>query len=116
MSRKFRAEQHVHIHGWECGTEIELKIVARFSMTPHIRASLDGPEELPQPLDTQIEFFRRVGRELKPVVLPPWIEDEFIDSTSFQDWLSREAEDQMLADAEYAAEARAEDMRERGDA
>ncbi len=50
---KFTARQAVHISGWECGTEIELTMVATFTVTKFIPASNDGPaEDLPLILRT----------------------------------------------------------------
>lgn len=101
MHRKFRAEQTISIMGEQCGTEIELMMVVNYMMTDHIKASLDGPEELPQPEVEQVRFFLKVAdRPASEVIVPAWLEDKFHDEIN--NWLTSEAEAEMEAEAEYS--------------
>lgn len=107
---KYRAEQDICISGWECGTEIEMKLVVEYSMTEHYPASDDGPEEFPQPDDITLRFFRK-GIE---VDLPSWVEEEFVNSDEFTSWLIAEADETNLCAAEDAADHKSEMMRDEG--
>lgn len=108
---KYRAEQDISISGFECGTEIECKMVVAYAMTEHFPASDSGPEELPQPEIEGIRFFRKREKVAVEIVLPPFIEDAFLDSDEFKSWLASEASDTDEAARDRAAEDRREELR-----
>jgi hypothetical protein len=97
---KYRAEQDICISGWECGTEVALKMVVKFTMTDHYSASDSGPEEFPQPEIEHMRFFRKHEAVAVEIVVPP-----------FMSWLAGEARETEEYQRDCAAEARAEDMR-----
>lgn len=105
---KYRAEQTINISGWECGTEIECKMVVAYRMTEHVPASDNGPEELPQPEVDSLRFFLKRGQVAVEVSMRSFIEDAFANSDGFKSWLASEAAD---AD-EYARDLAAELRRE----
>lgn len=105
---KYRAEQAVHISGWECGTEIECKMVVAYQMTEHVPASDNGPEEVPRPEVDSIGFFLKRGAAAVEVAMRSFIEDAFTNSESFKSWLASEAADSDQYAREQAADARCE--------
>lgn len=105
---KYRAEQTINISGWECGTEIECKMVVAYRMTEHVPASDDGPEELPQPEVDSLRFFLKRGHAAVEVSMRSFIEDAFTNSESFKSWLTCEAADADEYASEQAADARRE--------
>lgn len=109
MKHVYRAEQVVSISGFECGTEIELKMVVAFRVNPGCKASISGPEEEPTPEVLTVRFLDG-SDEIK---LPWSIEDRFTSNTSgFHNWLLGEAADQYQRAVEDAADARREMLRE----
>ena len=110
MSRKYRAEQSVAINGWDCGTEIELKMVVNFTVHAGSKATeIDPPEEPSVEIDS-IRFFD--GND--ELTLPWSIGDRFISEDGFKSWLLSEAAETEEYARECAAEARAEDARLEG--
>lgn len=105
---KYRTEQDISISGWECGTEIECKMVVTYTMTEYVPASLNGPEESPQPEVESLRFFLKRGQVAVEVSMRSFIEDAFTNSDGFRSWLASEARD---AD-EYAREQAADASRE----
>ena len=108
MTNIFRAEQDIAISGWECGTEIELKMVVTFKVHPGREATqIDPPEEATVEVD-KVRFFDR-----KDEITLPWpIEDRFTSRDEFKDWLMGEARDQHEAALDQKAEARREQIME----
>lgn len=105
MTNEYRAQQDISISGFECGTEIELKMVVTFNVNPGCKASINGPEEEPTPEVLTVRFFDG-GDEIK---LPWSIGDRFTSNTSgFHNWLLSEAADQHQSAVEDAADARRE--------
>lgn len=110
MSHKYRAEQVVCISGWDCGTEIELKMVVSFTVHPGSKATEIDPPEEPTVEVYSIRFF-----DGKDELTLPWsISDRFTSSDGFKSWLMSEAAEQHQAAVEDAADARREMMREEG--
>lgn len=110
MSKSYRAEQDICISGWECGTEIELKMVVQFKVHPGSKATeIDPPEEPSVEVDT-VRFF-----DGKDELKLPWsIGDRFSSADGFKGWLLAEAAETEEYSREIAAEARAEDERMEG--
>ena len=108
---KHRAEQDVTISGFECGTEIECKMVVAYRMTEHFPASENGPEEFPQPEIESLRFFRKREKVAVEIVVPPFIEDAFLDSDEFKSWLASEATDADEYARDRATEERREELR-----
>jgi len=108
MDYKYRAQQNIHISGWECGTEIELKMVVTFSVHPGCRETLETPAELPSVEIDGVRFFDGTD-ELK---LPWSIEDRFTSRDEFKDWIMQEAIDQHEAALDRKADERREELRE----
>lgn len=112
MANKYRAQQDIHISGWECGTEIELKMVVTFTVHPGCKQTLTEPGEEPSVEVDDVRFF-----DGKDEIKLPWsIEDRFTSRDEFKDWLMQEAADQHEAALDAKAEARREDSREGGHA
>lgn len=107
MRQKFRAEQNIGISGWECGTEIELKMVVAFHVLPGRKQTEIDPAEEPSVEIDSVRFFDRTD-ELQ---LPWSIEDRFTSNDAFKDWLMEEAAEQHEAALDDKADARREDMR-----
>lgn len=104
MTQKYRAQQNICISGWDCGTEIELKMVVTFKVHPGSpQTQIDPAEEPSVEVDT-VRFFDGTD-DLK---LPWSIEDRFTSSDGFKDWLMQEAADQH----EMALDAKADERRE----
>jgi hypothetical protein len=108
MGSTFRTEQDIAISGWECGTEIELKMVVVFTVHPSRKATeIDPPEEATVEID-KVRFF-----DGKDELTLPWsIEDRFTSAEGFKDWLMGEARDQHEAALDQKAEARREQIME----
>jgi hypothetical protein len=106
MSHEYRAEQVVCISGWECGTEIELKMVVSFTVHPGSKATeIDPPEETTAEVDS-VRFF-----DGKDELIFPWsISDRFTSADGFKSWLMAEAAEQHQVAVEDAADARREMM------
>lgn len=104
MADKYRAEQAIHISGWECGAEIELNMVVTFTVHPGCAQTLTSPAEPATAEVDQVRFF-----DGKDEIKLPWsIEDRITSRDEFKDWLLSEAAEQR----EYALEMRAEARRE----
>jgi len=108
MSNRYRAEQVVCISGWECGTEIEMKMVVSFTVHPGSQATeIDPPEEPSAEVDS-VRFF-----DGKDELTLPWsISDRFTSADGFKSWLMSEAAEQHQVAVEDAADSRREMMRE----
>lgn len=107
MSPKYRAQQDISISGFECGTEIELKMVVTFTVHPGSKATLVDPAEEPSVEIDKVHFFDGTD-ELQ---LPWSIGDRFTNRDEFKDWLMQEASDQHEAALDEKAEARREEIR-----
>ncbi|MBO0141466.1 hypothetical protein JZX87_09855 [Agrobacterium sp. Ap1] len=108
MSNKYRAEQVISIAGSECGTEIELTMVATFTVHPGSKATMIDPAEEPTVEVDAVRFFDGTD-EIK---LPWSIEDRMTSRSEFKDWLMGEAADQHEMAVEDAADHKREMMRE----
>lgn len=107
MTNKFRAEQIVAICGWDCGTEIELKMVVTFAVHPGSEATQIDPAE-PASVDIdKIRFFDGTDE----LDLPWSVGDRFASADGFKDWLMGEAAESGEYARDQAADARREDMR-----
>lgn len=106
MAHKYRAEQDITISGWDCGTEIELKMVVTFTVHPGREATqIDPPEAASVEID-KVRFF-----DGKDELQLPWsIKDRFTSADGFKDWLMGEAIEQHEAAIDDAADARREEM------
>lgn len=107
MSRKYRAEQAVAISGWECGTEIELKMVVTFSVHPGSPAT---PEQPPEPASVEVDKIRFFDGT-DELELPWSVGDRFTSADGFKDWLMGEASESDEYARDQAADARREEMR-----
>ena len=108
MGTTYRAEQTVAICGWECGTEVELKMVIVFTVHPYRKATeIDPPEEASVEID-KVRFFD--GED--ELTLPWSIEDRFTSAEGLKLWLLSEAADQHEGALDRKAEERREDLRE----
>lgn len=104
MMVSFRAEQSVAISGWECGTEIELKMVVTFKVHAGSPATMIDPPEAPSVEIDKVRFF-----DGKDEIQLPWsIGDRFTSQDGFEDWLMSEAAEQHEAARDEAADARRE--------
>lgn len=108
MTQQYRAEQDISINGFECGTEIELKMVVTFKVNPGCKDSINGPEEDPTPEVLTVRFFDGSDE----IHLPWSIGDRFTSADGFKEWLMGEAADQRQNAIEDAADARREMMME----
>lgn len=107
MTSTYRAEQGIHISGWECGTEIELKMVVTFKVYPGSKATMIDPPEEPSVAVDQIRFF-----DGKDEITMPWsICDRFSSADGFKLWLMSEWAEQHMAALDEAADARREELR-----
>jgi hypothetical protein len=108
MSHKYRAEQIVCISGFDCGNEIELKMIVSFTVHPGSKATeIDPPEEPSAEVDS-VRFF-----DGKDELMLPWsISDRFTSADGFKSWLMSEAAEQHQSAVEDAADARREMIRE----
>lgn len=105
MSRKYRAEQDINISGWECGAEIEIKMVVNFTVHPGCKQTLTEPAEPTIAEVDQVRFF-----DGKDEINLPWsIEDRITSRSEFKDWLLSEANDQRETALCDAADARRDD-------
>lgn len=107
MTRKYNTTQDFCMSGWECGTEIELKMVIEYTVTDYAAQTLESPEEPRMVEDVNIRLIdgnREIG-------VPNWLETKFSRDDEFRDWLLGEAVYQDDMSEEIAAEARYEDMR-----
>lgn len=113
MSKSYRAEQDVCISGWECGTEIELKLVVSFTVHPGSKETLVDPAEEPSIEVDKFNFFEVKNGKPSPdaATLPVWMINRFTESHSFNEWLMSEAAEQHQSALEDAADARREDAR-----
>ena len=104
----YRAEQVVNISGWDCGTEIELRMVVKFKVHPGSKATEIDPPEDPSVEVDKVRFFDGADE----LTLPWSISDRFTSADGFQSWLLSEAAEQHQCAVEEAAEMRREMMRE----
>lgn len=108
MVEKYRAEQDVAFSGFDCGTEVELKMVVTFRVCPALMQTVTDPgEDASVEVDT-VRFFDGFDE----VKLPSLIEERFTSADGFKDWLMADASDQRQSAIEDAAEARREMMKE----
>jgi hypothetical protein len=108
MSQKYRAQQDIQISGWECGTEIELKMVVTFTVHPGCKQTLTEPAEEPSVEVDAVRFF-----DDKDELNLPWsIEDRFTSAEGFKDWLMQEAAEQHEAALDHKADERREELRD----
>lgn len=105
MSTRYTAKQAIHIGGWECGTEIELKMVVTFKVLPGSKQTLTDPAEEPSVEVDSVRFFDRTDE----VKLPWSIEDRFTSADGFKSWLMSEAAEQHEVAIDEAADARRDD-------
>ncbi len=114
MTQKFRAEQDIHISGWECGTEIELKMVVTFKVHPGSKATMIDPAEEAQAEVIEVHFFEIKGGKPSPeeCSMPVWMSNRLTEGNAFYDWLMGEAAEQHQSGIEDAADAKREMMRE----
>jgi hypothetical protein len=114
MSHKYRAEQIVCISGFDCGTEIELKMVVSFKVHPGSKATEIDPPEQPSAEVIEVHFFE--VKDGKPSSdersMPVWLFNRLTEGDAFYNWLLSEASEQHQVAVEDAAEARREMMRE----
>lgn len=110
MTRKYKARQDFCISGWECGTEIELKMVIEFTVTDYRRQTLESPEEPRMVEDIAIRLFETDGTA--EMIVPKWMDAKLQKDEDFRTWLLGEATYQDDMAAEQAAEARYEAFRE----
>jgi hypothetical protein len=110
MDGKYRAQQDIHISGWECGTEIELKMVVTFKVHPGCKQTLTDPAEEPSVEVDAVRFFDATDE----LTLPWSIEDRFTSAEGFKDWLMQEAAEQHEAALDARAEARREEQNREG--
>jgi hypothetical protein len=101
---KFTARQDVHISGWECGTEFELTMEVKFTVTRFLPATATDPAENPT---VEIDSVRFLDGE-DELKLPWSIGDRFMDARGFNEWLMSEANEQ----SQQAEEDHADHMRE----
>lgn len=106
MGQTYRAQQDIHISGWECGTEIELRMVVTFTVMKGCAATLEQPSEPATVEVDKVLFF-----DGKDELTLPWsIEGRFTSAEGFKDWLMQEASEQHEAALDARAEARREDI------
>lgn len=107
MGTTYRTEQDIAISGWECGTEIELKMVVIFTVHPGREATqIDPPEAASVEVD-KVRFF-----DGKDEITLPWsIEDRFTSRDEFKDWLLGEARDQHESALDQKADERRDELR-----
>jgi hypothetical protein len=105
MSQKYRAQQDIAISGWECGTEIELKMVVTFVVHPGCKPTLIDPGEQPSVEVDKVRFFDGVDE----LSLPWSIADRFTNADGFKSWLLSEASEQHQSGLDDAAEAKREE-------
>lgn len=108
MMQRYRVEQVISISGFECGTEIELKMVVIFRVFPGSEQTSVDPAEEPSVEVNTIRFFD--GND--EIHLPWSIGDRFTSADGFKEWLMGEAADQRQNAIEDAADARREMMME----
>lgn len=112
MTATYRAEQGIHVSGWECGTEIELKMVVNFTVRPaQIQTMTDPGEDAHAEVDTVQFFEMKNGKPLPDALaLPAKIVSAFEESPGFTGWLMQEAADSDEYAREQAADARREEL------
>lgn len=108
MTQKYRAQQDISISGFECGTEMELKMVVTFKVHPGSKQTEIDPAEEPTVEVDTVRFFDGTD-EIK---LPWSLEDRFSSAAGFKDWLVGEADGQDQSAIEDAADSMREMMRE----
>jgi hypothetical protein len=108
MSKKYRAQQDIAISGWECGTEIELKMVVTFTVHPGSKATEIDPPEAASVEINKVRFFD--GQD--ELQLPWSIEDRVTSADGFKSWLIGEAAEQETEARDDAADHKREMMAE----
>jgi hypothetical protein len=104
MSGQYRAGQYVTISGWDCGTEIELRMIVAFKVHPGCKQTLTEPGEEPSVEVDDVQFF-----DGNDAIKLPWsIEDRFASADGFKAWLMGEASEQHEAALSDAADAKRE--------
>ena len=101
----YRAQQTVMISGSHSGEEIELQQVVTFRVLPGYPETRMTPAE---PMSVEIDSIRYFEDATREVKLPAF-DDEFEQSEGFKDWLLGEANEQALAAADEAADAKREE-------
>ena len=114
MSTLYRAEQDVAISGWECGTEIDLKMVVTFKVHPGRKATMIDPAEEAQAEVVEVHFFEVKNGKPSPdeCSMPVWLFNRLTEGNPFYDWLMSEAAEQHEAALDEAADAKREMLRE----
>lgn len=106
--KSFTATQGITISGDSCGTDIELTMKAKFSVSKYRPATaIDPAEEATVEID-EVKFFD--GKQ--ELNLTYWLEDRLSESDSLKAWLMSEANEQSLQaqedHADYIREMRRE--------
>jgi hypothetical protein len=110
ITGKHRASQDIHISGWECGSEFELKMVVEFTAHSGSPATLVDPEEFPSVEVDSVRFFEHLrGQTVKEVIMPDWMVERFTQNAVFEKWLLGEAGEAIQTAIEDKAEADRED-------
>nr|WP_278521305.1 hypothetical protein [Brucella anthropi] len=102
--KSFTATQGITISGDSCGTEIELTVQIKFSVSKYRPATTIDPAEDATIEINGISFFD--GKQ--ELNLTYWLEDRLSESDSLKAWLMSEANEQSL----QAQEDHADYMRE----
>lgn len=108
MSRKYTASQYLTISGFECGTEIEVKMVVAFKVKPGRDATMIDPAEEPTVDIDDISFIDGTT----PCDFPEWIVTKMAEGDGFSSWLLGEASEQEEISADEAADMRRDDRDE----
>jgi hypothetical protein len=107
---QYRAEQVVAINGWDCGTEIELKMVVTFKVHPGSPATHVDPPEYPAAEVEAVRFFEIKAGNTAAVErsIPDWVVERMTQDGGFEKWLLSEAGEQHQSALEGAADAKRE--------
>lgn len=114
MSSKYRAEQVISIAASESGTEVEVQIVAHFTVHTGANATMIDPPEGPIAEVDRLQFFLIKAGKPSPTeaMLPVWMINVLTDNSEFQEWMLSEATEQAIAAADDHADQKREMMRE----
>lgn len=116
IAGKYRASQDIHISGWECGSEFEVKMVVEFSAHNGYPQTDEGPAEPATVEVDKVRFFRDdKDTAIKELQMPDWLVDLFTSEEGFQSWLLDQAYDQWTVALEDKADADRERMMEERD-
>jgi len=106
MIKRYAASQSIHIAGWECGTEVELKMVVWFAYHKGYPATHEDPPEPPSVDIDNVRFFEGVDE----ITMPEWLIEQMTGTDGCRDWLISEAQEAEIAAMEDAADAKREMM------